>query len=175
MMSYRKRKQDFDPGIQPLIIFVTLNSILTNAFHDKDKLCCASIDTKKAFNSIVRQGLWYKINSLGMNGKLLRVIKCMYSKIKCCIRGRKCTTYFFHNFTWSTTRSHTITIFICIFLNDLPDLLKTHNSPGGINIDETDIMMLMYADDIVLVSKYTRTLQNSLHLLYDYRNTWKLF
>ena len=73
----------------------TLNSIITNAFHDKNKLYCAFIDMKKAFNSIFRQGLWYKLNMLGMNGKLLRVIKCMYSKIKCCIRGRKGITDFF--------------------------------------------------------------------------------
>ena len=63
---------------------------------------------------------------------------------------------------------------IYIYQNDLPDLLKTHNAPGGISIDETDIMMLMYADDIVLVSKSIVGLQNSLDLLYDYCNIWKL-
>ena len=129
---------------------------------------------KKAFNSIFRQGLWYKLNMLGMNGKLLRVIKCMYSKIKCCIRGRKGITDCFITLLGVQQGAMLSPYLFAFFLNDLPDLLKTHNAPGGISIDETDIMMLMYADDIVLVSKSIVGLQNSLDLLYDYCNMWKL-
>ena len=99
---------------------------------------------------------------LGMNGKLLRVIKCMYSKIKCCIRGRKGITDFFITLLGVQQGAILSPYLFAFFLNDLPDLLKTHNAPGGISIDETDIMMLMYADDIVLVSKSIVGLQNSL-------------
>ena len=62
------------------------------------RLYCAFIDLKRAFDSINRNGLWYKIYRLGLNGKLLRVIKDMYTKVKSCVRVNNSYSDFFDNY-----------------------------------------------------------------------------
>ena len=54
-----------------------------------------------------------------------------------------------------------------LYLNDLPDILKMYNPDGGIIMDDTNIMLLMYADDVVAVSETIEGLQNTLDLMYD--------
>ena len=67
-------------------IFV-LNSIIQKVLKEKGRLFCAFIDLKKAFDSVYLNGLWYRLFKLGLNGKMLRIIKDMYNKVKTCVRG----------------------------------------------------------------------------------------
>ena len=34
---------------------------------------------------------WYKLYKIGINGKMLKIIKDMYSQVKACVRG--CNSY----------------------------------------------------------------------------------
>ena len=43
----------------------TLQSLITASKHSKSKLYCGFIDFRKAFNSVYRDGLWYKIINMG--------------------------------------------------------------------------------------------------------------
>jgi hypothetical protein len=54
--------------------------------HIKGKrLYCCFIDYIKAFDSVAHVKLWLKLSRIGITGKLLNVIKSMYSKLKACI------------------------------------------------------------------------------------------
>ena len=59
-----------------------------------------------------------------------------------------------------------------IFINSLPDYLEKTNDP--ISIEEKSIHCLMYADDIVLLSKSSQGLQEKLNKLKDFCNDWCL-
>jgi hypothetical protein len=64
-------------------------------------------------------------------------------------------------------------MFTClIFINSLPDYLEKTNDP--ISIEEKSIHCLMYADDIVLLSKSSQGLQEKLNKLKDFCNDWCL-
>ena len=71
-------------------IFV-LNAVIQNILSSKVKLYCAFIDLKKAFDSVYLNGLWFKLYKMGVNGKMLRIIRDMYSNVKTCVRG--CNSY----------------------------------------------------------------------------------
>ena len=44
----------------------------------KGKLFCTIVDFRKAFDSVWRQGLWYKLSKYNLNGKFLNIVKiCM--------------------------------------------------------------------------------------------------
>ena len=61
-----------------------------------------------------------------------------------------------------------------IFINDLPDILnKVNDSPIFLS-DEIKISCLMYADDIVIISRSPQGLQKCLDALGIYCNKWKL-
>ena len=47
-----------------------------------EKLYCAFVDFSKAFDYIIRDIIWYKLIKLGINGKVLNVIKSMYNNVK---------------------------------------------------------------------------------------------
>ena len=52
----------------------------------KQKLFCAFIDYRKAFDSVSRVHLWSKLLSHNINGKILNVVKNMYSKAKSMVK-----------------------------------------------------------------------------------------
>ena len=166
----------FRAGYSTVDHIFTLNSLVTKAFIEKKHLYCAFIDIKKAFNSIFRQGLWYKMNLLGLNCKLLRIVSHMYTKIKCCVRGRDGLTDYFLTLLGVQQGAILSPYLFAFYLNQKPELLYARNAKGGIFISEQEreIMLLMYADDMVCVSESVEGLQDSLDLLYDYCNTWKL-
>lgn len=62
-------------------IFV-LNSLITHYLNNNENLYCAFIDFTKAFDYVVRDILWYKLLKIGVRGKMLDVIKSIYSSVK---------------------------------------------------------------------------------------------
>ena len=51
----------------------------------KKKFFCTFVDFSKAFDSVWRVGLWIKMLSNGINGKIFRLIYNMYQHIKSCV------------------------------------------------------------------------------------------
>ena len=50
------------------------------------RVTCAFIDLKKkTFDSVYRNALWYKLFNMGLDGKILRIFREMYSIVKSCI------------------------------------------------------------------------------------------
>jgi hypothetical protein len=47
---------------------------------------CAIVDYKKAFDSIKRTHLWYKLLLYNVDGKCLKIIYNMYDKAKSCVK-----------------------------------------------------------------------------------------
>ena len=62
-----------------------LHSVIHKTLSSKRRLYCCFIDYKKAFDSIDRKLLWYKLSKYGIRGKLLSVIRNMYSNVKSCV------------------------------------------------------------------------------------------
>ena len=62
-------------------IFI-LKYIIDKNLNSKKKLYCAFIDLKKACDSVSRISLWYKLIKCGIDGKLLKLIRSLYSEIK---------------------------------------------------------------------------------------------
>ena len=53
--------------------------------NNDQKLYCAFVDYKKAFDTVWRSALWHKMRKSGITGKLLNVIINMYNNIKSCV------------------------------------------------------------------------------------------
>ena len=64
-------------------IFI-LYSLIEMLNFRKKKLFCAFIDLKQAFDTVWRDGLWWKLVNCKIDGKCLRLVKNMYSNIKYC-------------------------------------------------------------------------------------------
>jgi hypothetical protein len=72
----------FREGYSTIDHAFVLNEIINLYLHKKERLYCCFIDYQKAFDTINRNALWCKIVEKGINGKLFRIIKNMYSNAK---------------------------------------------------------------------------------------------
>ena len=73
------------------MLFYTLHSLIEQLLNNGKRLYCSFVDAKKAFDSTYRNALWLKIYKLGINVKMLRIIRALYVSVKCCIRH--CDSY----------------------------------------------------------------------------------
>ena len=142
-----------------------LHSLLTHVLNQGQLLYFAFIDFTKAFDYVVRDNLWYKMIKLGIRGKILNIIKSMYSEVKSRVK--------FDNKLGSE--------FICALgvrqgecLSPMLFSLFLNEGYEGLDINILKTFMLLYADDIVIFSKSAEELQEGLNLLLNYCNRWKL-
>ncbi len=122
------------------------------------KIFACFIDFKKAFDSIWHDGLYYKFLQSGVGGKVYDIIKSMYSNNKCAIRiGNKHTDFFTQKRGVRQGCSLSPTLFN-IYINELAVLLDWSTAPG-LTLQDQNIKLLLYADDLVLLSSTPQGLQ----------------
>ena len=162
-------------------IFV-LNSIVQHSLNHGKKLYCAFIDLKKAFDSIYLNGLWLKLFNLGVKGKLLRIVHDMYSNIK--LKIRSCNSYseYFEVAIGLKQGEILSPLMFSIFINDLDIHLRGDNAyihlrgdnAYTLTADEKNIILMLFADDMVIIGESPEKLQEKLNLLENYCNRWGL-
>ena len=72
----------FRPGLGTTDAIFALHSLISKTLSKGNRLYCCFIDYIKAFDSVSRVKLWLKLARIGITGKILNVIKSMYSKLK---------------------------------------------------------------------------------------------
>ena len=147
----------------------------------KKKLFCAFVDFSKAFDSVWRVGLWMKLLSNEINGKLFRIIYNLYHNIKSCVMFSKQQSNFFPSFRGVRQGENLSPVLFCIFLNDLQNFMLNHNCTGvdlQMPENETDtflqLLVLLYADDTVIFGTDEESFQHNLDVFLEYSETWKL-
>ena len=76
------------------IIFI-LHALISIYFSFGKKLFGSFIDFKSAFDTVWRIGLWQKMQKSNVQGKMCKVINCMYQNIKTCNRkGNEYSEFF---------------------------------------------------------------------------------
>jgi hypothetical protein len=153
-------------------IFI-LHGLISHFLNEKKKLFVAFIDFKKAFDYVVRDNLWFKLIKYGVRGKILDVMISMYSKLKSCVKYNNCAS---DNYmcTLGVAQGECMSPFLfSMYLNDLEETLQLKGF-DGIDVDLFKLFLLLYADDICLVSNTEEDLQNGLNILYNYCERWKL-
>ena len=79
---YVEAQDGFSKGMSTVDNVFILHGLISHSFTNKTNRYCAFIDFTKAFDFVVKDVLWYKLIKLGVRGKLLNVIKFMYSRVK---------------------------------------------------------------------------------------------
>ena len=147
----------------------------------RKKLFCAFVDFSKAFDSVWRVGLWMKLLSNEINGKLFRIIYNLYHNIKSCVMFSKQQSNFFPSFRGVRQGENLSPVLFCIFLNDLQNFMLNHNCKGvdlQMPENETDtflqLLVLLYADDTVIFGTDEESFQQNLDVFLEYSETLKL-
>ena len=163
----------FRPGMSTVDNNFVLHGLITHMLNSSKKLYCAFVDFTKAFDYVVRDNLWYKLVKLGLRGKILNILKSMYSSVKSRVKfDNKLGGEFCCNLGVRQGECLSPLLF-SLYLNDIEETF-VNSGLEGIDIDMFKMFMLLYADDIVIFANSAEELQQSLDVLLNYCNRWKL-
>ena len=161
-------------GVQRTDHIFTLFTLIDHYVNkEKEKLFFCFVDFKKAFDEVDHSFLWKKILAYGISGKFITLIRSMYRQVKSCIRSKYGITNFF-KFTKGVCQGCLLSpLLFALFLNDLEDYLKV-NGASGIDLWDIKICLLLYADDLILISNSEEDLKAQMRILGSYALEYKM-
>ena len=127
-----------------------LNSILWKSLAKKKKTHLAFLDLAKAYDSVDRDVLWEKLRKLGFGGKFLKSLQSMYKGdyVTCKMNGITTNpVYLGRGLRQGCSLSP---ILFALYIVDLSRDL--HASNLGVLLRKVCVSVLLFADDIVLIS-----------------------
>jgi hypothetical protein len=130
------------------------------------------IDFKKAFDTVWRNGLFYKMLKLGIGGPFGNIIRNMYSTSFVQIKLHEGLTEPISDNTGVKQGCVMSPALFKLFINDIPDMFDPSCDPVQLHKDKFN--SLLFADDLVLLSETPQGLQNALNHLSDYCKRWLL-
>jgi len=113
--------------------------------------------------------LFYKLSVLGLSSKIIQTLQGLYDQNTCEIWHEDSLSDPFETNVGVKQGCLLSPVLFSLFLNDLHESL-----PGGIKIGNTVVRVLMYADDIVLLSDSSEGLQTMINAFSEYCSRWEL-
>ena len=138
--------------------------------HHNEKVYACFVDFKKAFDSVWHDGLLPKLLQINVGGCLFNLLKSSTRAIKI---GRNQTLPFSYprgvrqGCIWSP-------LLFNLFLYDKPFSFEKILSDPFVLPNGAKLSSLLYADDLVILSRSKIGLQNCLNTLLSYFSTWML-
>ena len=137
-------------------------------FRKKGLFYCMFVDFSRAFDTVNRDYLIYTLIKQDMHGKMLKLIRKIYSKVQTkdgltkpfdCILGVR-------QGCMLSPR-----LFI-IFINELKLMLRQSEFRGISMGNAIEVFLLMYADDIVILGDHVLELQKKIRVLEIFYEKW---
>ena len=130
------------------------------------------IDYKKAFDSVERNLLLYKLSNIGVHGHMYCAISALYSNPKSRVILQNYSTEYFNCPIGVKQGDCLSPTLFAIFINDLAKEIKDSGVGVKLNIEDNEndieaniINILLYADDIVLLAENEQDLQFLLNIV----------
>ena len=161
-LGFTKNAQTYDH------IF-TLQTIASKYKKMRKTTYAVFVDFRKAFDTVCRQALLYKLAKNGFTGKFYNILKTMYSNSSAHI---KLSGYLSDKFQIKkgTEQGHPLSPDLFkLFLSDLSSLLNFKNCP---TLSNMLVSHLLWADDLILLSLDQHTAQSQLDQLTKFCNDW---
>ncbi|MCG8432281.1 MAG: reverse transcriptase family protein, partial [Candidatus Omnitrophica bacterium] len=130
------------------------------------------VDFSKAYDSIWHLGLFLKMLRNGIRGKFYSVVKDLYQKSESCVKMTQGRSDFFRCMSGVKQGEPLSPALFNLYVNDLSKKLDmVAESPS---LGPELVSHLLWADDLVILSTSSRSLQNKLDVLTQFCQEWKL-
>ena len=127
----------------------------------------------KAYDRIDRSLLWHKLSKIGIDGRMLRSLQSLYEHVTCTVRINGVQSDIFDVKTGLKQGCILSPQLFNMFVNDLIHAINSLES-GLCYGDGSNVSILLYADDIVLLSDNEMKMQSMLECLSEWCHTWGL-
>lgn len=147
----------------------SLSSIVHLKYAENKKTYAFFVDFKAAFDKVSRSALIYKLHTLGVSSKAVKFIECIYEKTQTAVWTGNELSRPFPTECGVKQGCLLSPLLFALYLNDLHDYLE-----GGLHIGDMNIRLLLYADDIVILSDDINILQQMICRLEQYCSIWNV-
>ena len=161
-------------------IYVMCTVLRNRKLLGQDTFLCF-IDYKKAFDSVDRNLLLYKLSNIGVHGHMYQAISSLYSNPKSRVILNDYETDYFDCPVGVKQGDCLSPTLFAIFINDLANEVKdsgvglTLSNDSNENVNEYVLInILLYADDIVLFATSEVDLQLLLNIVEIWCEKWRL-
>ena len=146
----------------------TLMAIIQKQFALNRKLYVAFIDFEKAFDAISIKLLWPILFKNDIKGRLYKCVRSLYENVKARIRyGAKFTDYI--NCTRGVKQGDVCNpVLFSLFINELAlEIINNSRHRVSLSGDFVQLVILLFADDMILLSETVIGLQTQLNSLFS--------
>ena len=137
-------------------VFVLSSVLISQILKKKSRFCCF-VDFAKAFDSMDRELLIYALQEIGIHGRFIQMIRVMYKDTFMAIQVNDKISHWFKTYAGVRQDQNDSPSVFSALLNSLAESIKQANV--GITVGEVVISILLYAEDIVLLSETEEQLQ----------------
>jgi len=157
----------FRKGYSTFDHIFTLSAIVEKCFSKKGgKLYACFIDLKQAFDSVQREPLFETLLKNGIHGKFLKAVAAIYESVFSCVKIEDRLTDLFECPVGLRQGCILSPLLFSIFINEIASAID-ENGIHGIQMlpGLVELFILLFADDIVLLSDTARGLQHQINIL----------
>ena len=151
----------------------TLKTLIDKSFSENKKLYVCFVDFKKAYDTVWRNGLFFKLLNYGFSPGFVNVIKNMYAQLKACIQLPNGLSNTFQSLIGLKQGCNLSPILFNLFVNEFINTLNNIDTDAP-SLRNLKASCLFYADDLVLISESEVGLQKSLDTLKQFTSNWFL-
>lgn len=142
----------------------TLTLILQSRLHTRRDTYTAFIDSSKAYDRVVRTKLWNKLWIKGISRKYIVALQSLYDGVECCVKVNGRLSQWFEVQCGLKQGCLMSPLLFNLYINDL--LEEITQLETGVDIGQTSVSVIVYADDIVLLTKSAEDLQSMMETLH---------
>ena len=153
-------------------VFV-LNSMIDSYIGKGKKIFGCFVDFSKAYDSVWREGLFYKLMKNKLSFKFISMIKSMYNDLNLSVKLTEGITSFFKSDVGVRQGCNLSPMLFNLFINDLVEYLQS-DITEAVKLNGYSCNCLMYADDLLLLSESWEGLCQTMDKLGNYCTQWKL-
>ena len=144
---------------------------IENVYHHNENNYACFVDFKKAFDSVWHDGLLFKLLKINFGGCFFNLIKSLYSNSTCSIKIDQTQTGPFSYARGVRQGCILSPLLFILFINDIPFSFEKILSDPCVLPNGAKLNSLLYADDLVILSRSKIGLQNCLKTLSSYCST----
>ncbi|CAG7728304.1 unnamed protein product [Allacma fusca] len=133
----------------------------------KGKLFALFVDLSQAFDSITQKKLWKRLSKLGLGSKCIARIKYLYDVARTKIRTNTGYTEFISIKSGILQGESCSPNLFNLYLDEIVEILR-NSGIKGTKLAITELQILMYADDLVLVAETASELQQQVNVLKEF-------
>ena len=157
----------FRMSFRPADHVFTMKTLIDQAYKDKDGLYVCFVDFRKAYDTVWRDGLYHKLLNYNVNPAFVRLLRNIYKQSSLAVKTQSGRSSIFASNVGLKQGCNLSPLLFNLFINDFlteVSMSFTH-SP---HLEDIPVNALMYADDLVLISKSENGLQNLLNILHRF-------